>query len=262
MEKKDILSKNYYLNKRKDAHRRTSFLKDKHQMFLLAIVSGLVVFLLFYLFSPASHIYHVSIEGNYYLSDEDIISVSGINENASIFLNIPFLKNKKLEKDPFIKKAEVSYIENNVVVIKVVENKALAYMYDNGSIVILMEDDSRVPLTSDRQYLLAKLPLIEGYTDEQLQLIEKGFKQIDKEVINEISEIHRYSFSYDENMMEVIMRDGNYVFISWSGLGMLDDYYSIVSGLNIRDDNRCLFFDEVTDSGYVSNCPWQGGVEE
>ena len=30
--------------------------------------------------------------------------------------------------------------------------------------------------------------------------------------ITKISEINRYSFSYDENMMEVIMKDGNICF--------------------------------------------------
>ena len=58
-------------------------------------------------------------------------------------------------------------------------------------------------------------------------------------------------------MMEVIMRDGNYCFVSWTGLEMLDKYYLIVSGIDTSTNKACIFLDELTNSGYIGICPWQ-----
>ena len=79
---------------------------------------------------------------------------------------------------------------------------------------------------------------------------------------DEISEIHRYPFSYDENMLEVIMRDGNYLYLSYYSLSMLNEYYTIASGITVTEDKACIFLDEMTNSGYTSECPYWTKIEE
>ena len=122
---------------------------------------------------------------------------------------------------------------------------------------ILLINGDKVLIDDNNIYLIAKIPLLEGYNNDQINQILRGFKAIDYNTINEISEIHRYPFSYDENMMEVIMRDGNYCFVSWTGLEMLDKYYLIVSGIDTSTNKACIFLDELTNSGYIGICPWQ-----
>ena len=77
------------------------------------------------------------------------------------------------------------------------------------------------------------------------------------------SEVHSYPFSYDERMMEFIMRSGNYVYVSSYGLALLNNYHSIESSLSTEEDHVCIFLDEVTNSGYTSACPfWDDGSDE
>ena len=255
--RKKILDRNYLLNKRKDARKKTVFTTIKNSCFLIGIFLGLLVLLLAYFISDYSDIYHIAVEGNVYLNDEDIIELSGIKEDGKYLFVFPKAKARKLMSSPYIEEATVELKDDRLVVINVKEVKQVAYLYEDSESKILLINGERISLNNDNYYLIEKLPLLEGYSKEQISEILRGFKLIEYGTINEISEIHRYPFSYDENMMEVIMRDGNFCFLSWTGLGMLDEYYRIVSGLDPSLGNVCIYLDELTKAGYTSICPWQ-----
>ena len=260
--RKKILDRNYLLNKRKDAHRKTVFTAIKNSCFLIGIFLGMLAVIAIYFISSYSDVYHVTVEGNAYLKDSDIINISGIKKNSKYLLVFPSSKERKLVNSPYIEEAKVELLDDRLVKISVKEVKQIAYIYEDNTSKILLANGERIDLTGDNYYLIEKLPLLEGYTKDQISEILRGFKQIGYETINEISEIHRYPFSYDENMMEVIMKDGNYCFVSWTGLGMLEEYYKIVSGLDSSIGNVCIYLDELTRSGYTSICPWQEVAEE
>ena len=250
------------LKRRKDARRKTVLKPVKNSSFLIGIFLGFFVIVLLYFLSSYSDIYHVAVKGNVYLSDEDIIKISGINEDGKYLFVFPKSKERKLLASPYIEEAEVKLMDDRLVVIEVKEVKQVAYLYEDGASKILLINGERIDLDNDNYYLIEKLPLLEGYSKEQISEILRGFKQIGYKTINEISEIHRYPFSYDENMMEVIMRDGNFCFVSWTGLSMLEEYYRIVSGLDPALGNVCIYLDELTKSGYTSICPWQENANE
>ncbi|MDO4500265.1 MAG: FtsQ-type POTRA domain-containing protein [Erysipelotrichaceae bacterium] len=255
--KKDILKENYLLKKRKDAHKKTVFTAIKHHCFLLGVLFGFFILVALYFVSDYSDIYHISVEGNIYLSDSDIIELSGISEDDKYLLLMSTAVSSKLEKSPYIDEAKVERLENRLVRITVKEVKQIGYLFEDNESLILLQTGDRVPLNEDNAYLLKNIPLLEGYNKDQITEILRGFKQIEAKTINEISEIHRYPFSYDENMMEVIMRDGNYCFVSWTGLKMLEEYYSIESGIDKSNGLSCIYLDELTNSGFISVCPWQ-----
>jgi len=257
LDKKEILDNNYLLNKKKDAVKKTIFVNKKNRCFLLGIFFGLLFLLFIYFLSDTSNIYHISVEGNFYLKDEDVIKLSGISENSKYLFTFPDYTKKKLMESDFIADANVELLDNNLVKITVEEVKQVGYIYEDNMSQILLIDGTRVELNENNYYLIEKIPLIEGYSKDQMNDILRGFKLIDYETINEISEIHRYPFSYDENMMEVIMRDGNYCFVSWTGLNMLSEYYTIMSGVDKSLGGVCIYLDELTNSGYTSVCPWQ-----
>ncbi len=254
---KNILENNYLLRKRKDAFDNSVFKGFKNRCFLLGIIFGFIVLISLFLISDYSNIYRITVSGNVYLSDEDIIELSGISDNSKYLFLIPSFKKKKLEKSPFIESVTITKLDNRVVNIEVIEYKQVAYIYENDDVYILLINGDKVLIDDNNIYLIAKIPLLEGYNNDQINQILRGFKAIDYNTINEISEIHRYPFSYDENMMEVIMRDGNYCFVSWTGLEMLDKYYLIVSGIDTSTNKACIFLDELTNSGYIGICPWQ-----
>ncbi len=254
---KSILKDNYLLKKRKDAHDSSIFKGLKNRYFLLGVILGFIVLITLFFVSDYSNVYRITVSGNVYLSDEDIIKLSGISEDTKYFFVFPSLKEKEIKKSSYIDDVTISLLEDRVVNIDVTEKKQVGYMSDTLGSYILLIDGEKINITDSNVYMTSKLPLIEGYSDDQLTEILRGFKNIDYKTINEISEIHRYPFSYDENMMEVIMRDGNYCFVSWTGLELLSKYYSIVSNFDETYDNVCIYLDELTNSGYISICPWQ-----
>ena len=259
--KKEILDKNYYLNKRHDTRKKNQFLRIKHRSFLVAIFLSIVLIGLVYFLGPWSNVYSISVKGNKYYTNEDILKKSNLSTNDK-FLLAPISKAKKLLlNDPLIKSANVTRNDNKLITIEVEENKIYGYAYEDYESVLLLDDNQRIVLDNDNNYLITKVPLVSGFTKEQLELVAKGFENVDASIINEISEIHRYPFSYDQNMLEVIMRDGNYVFVSSFGLKLLDNYYSISSGLQLDKSGACIYLDEVTNSGYTSRCPWQEEIE-
>ena len=260
--KKEILEENYYLNKRKDARKKSKFSKAKNVYFTIGIILGLLIIGTVYYFSDYSKVFHINVEGNIYTSSEDILKLSGISEESRFLLVNTDKVEKKIKGNPLIKECHVDKLDERLIRISVEEYKMIGYMYELSDAVIILENDERIKLTNDNMYLINKIPLIEGYTSEQLSGVIKGFKDIDYKVIDEISEIHRYPFSYDENMMELVMRDGNTAFVSSSGLRMLNSYYSIVSSIDRSNGKACIYLDELTNSGYISKCPWEQTKED
>ena len=249
------LDETFLRKKRSDAKNASLFKGFKNLYFLMGILFGLIVLLILFFVSDYSNIYRITVSGNYYLSTEDIISISGISDDNKYFFTISYFVKNKLEKSPYIESCEVIKSDDRVIEISVVEKKQVAYSSIGSYEEIIFADDTTVQINTNNAYLKRRLPEIEGFTSEQLNTILRGFKTVEKETIDQISEISRYPVSYDENMMEVIMKDGNICFVSWTGLNMLNNYYSIVSGLDAG--NSCIYLDELTNSGYVSICPWQ-----
>ena len=255
-EKDELVNRNYLMNKRKNARTRNRFVAHKHRLFLLGILLGFFGLTFLYFYSNYSNVFHVNVKNNVYLSRDDVIRLSGLNEYSKYLLVSKGRTEEKIEAHPLVKNAAISKDDDNTITIDVEEKKAIAYLNEGGQTVIWIEDDTRFPLDNSNMYLIQRLPLIDGFTAEQMTELLYGFSYVDESLINEISEIHRYPFSYDENMMEDIMRDGNYVFVGNFGLKLLKNYHSVAASLN-TDENVCLYFDEVTSSGYKSSCPWE-----
>ena len=251
------LDETFLRKKRSDAKSASLFKGFKNLYFLIGIITGFIILCLMFFLSSYSNIYHISVKGNYYLTDSDVLRLSGLTENNKYFFTSTNMSEKRMLKSPYFDSVKVKKLDDQVVEIDVCEKKQIAYPTIGSYHEIIFVDGTNVEINDSNKYLMSKLPEMTGFTSEQLNTVLRGFKNIDQKTINEISEINRYSFSYDENMMEVIMKDGNICFVSWTGLSMLDKYYSIVSGLDTSMGNVCIYLDELTNSGYVSICPWQ-----
>lgn len=254
---KDILDENDFLNNRKDNVKISKFTKSKHRLFFVSIFIGLAIVIGLYFLSSYSNVYHVVVNGNIYYSDEEIRQISGIDETSKFLL----INNKDvktiLEEDVLIKEASVEKLDGNVINITVEEHKIIGYISEEGTTYLLLTSDGRIEVNKDNMHLISQVPLIVDFDADGLLAIEKGFSKIDASLISEISEIHHYPFSYDQNMMELIMSDGNYCFISASGLEMLSQYYNVISNLNSDEGKRCFIVDEVSNTYQDRACPWE-----
>ena len=256
--RQEVLANNYFLNKVKDGRKKIKFDRDGMAVFVIAFIISLAIIVGLYIISPYSKTFKVTVEGNHYLKEEDIVNKANLSKY--FLLTNPKEKEAELLSDPLIEEATISMHNGNIVSIEIKEVKQIGYILEDGESKLLLINDDRVTLNKDNLYLIDKVPLIEGYTKEELTKIEKGFENVDYKVINEISEIHKYPISYDNEQMEVIMRDGNYCFLSSAAIKLLENYYLITSAIDSSKGNVCAYFDEITNAAYTSTCPWQ--IEE
>lgn len=258
-EKDKLLENNYVLNKLKDARKIDKFTKNKTTCFVFAMVLGLITIISLYFISDYSKVFKVVVENNHYLKDEDVIDLASINDNY--LLNSPTIIKKRLKKDALIDDATITLVDGNIININITEVKAIGYIYEDKTSKLLLINGERIEINEDNLYLIANVPLISGYSKEDLTTISKGFENIDYSLINEISEIHKYPISYDELQLEIIMRDGNVVFVSYEDLYLLEYYYSISSSIDETKGYACIYMDGFSDSAKISTCPWQNSED-
>ena len=213
-----------------------------------------------YLVLDVSNVSSISVNGNIYLKDEDVISLSELDTNKKyIFVNASNIENK-IKTNELIDLCKVEKLDDRSIVINVSEKKAIGYGQLEGNNVLFLADGSTIALTKNNLYLIGRVPLIEGFTNNNLILIEKNLSNVDEKIINEISEIHYYpSLKFQDH--EIIMRDGNYIFTSVYGLDILNKYHSMASIFS-GDEKRCYYIEDISGNAYTSSCPWETTQED
>lgn len=259
-EKRNLLDKNALLKIRRNRKIGTINEKKKRLALILSVFLSLLLMAAVYLLSSDSKIYRITVEGNSYLKENDIITLSGLTKEDRFLLTIPSVIEKRIEKDPLIEDCDVSLLNGRLVRITVKEKKIIGYLLDQGESVLLLETDERIPIEKERLYLISKVPIIEGFSNEDLVLLEKNFATCDEAIINEISEIHNYT-PLKYQYVELVMRDGNFIFTSPYGLNLLNRYFDIESSY-IREDHRCYYFEDISGNAYTSACPWEPREEK
>lgn len=259
-DKQNILDKNTFLNERKNAKIISKFERSKRLYLLLSVFICLVIISAIYFVSNKSNVKGIEVKGNIYLKTEDILKESGVTTSTKyLFTNTKNVENKLLS-NPIIDTCEVKMMEDQTVLITVKEKKLIGYALEDDQNVLILADDSRVILTKANLYLIEKIPLIEGFSKDNIILIEKNLEDVDYKMINEISEIHYYPLLKFQDH-EIIMRDGNYVFTSVYGLNRINMYYDIVSSYT-DGTNKCYYIEDISGNAYTSACPWQPKIEE
>lgn len=244
-----------FVHERKEQKDYYQFNKIKRRYFILSIFLSLLVIGGIYLLSNKSNVFAISVNGNYYLSDEDIVLQSEVSTKSKYLFVFPNIVERRILKNPLVEECEVSLLDDNLINIDIREKKIVGYTYIDGDYQILTIDNDKIELTADNAYLINKIPLIEGFIEDDLILIEKQMAELDSDLINEVSEIHYYA-PLKYQYVEVIMRDGNYVFTSPYGLNILNKYYDIESSYGMSSDS-CFYFEDISGNAFVSTCPWQ-----
>ena len=97
-EKENLLKKNILFNLRKNKKVATAYEKAKVLWCTVAVFLSLTLIGLIYFISDASNIYHISIEGNYYLSEKEILEMSGLSDHNKYLFTIPLLVETGLKR--------------------------------------------------------------------------------------------------------------------------------------------------------------------
>ena len=233
---------------------RNAFVDCAPKLLKWGMIIGFFVLLIVYGFSSASRVNGVVINGLHYLDASYIEDIADIHEGNIFFLNIPFLKEMKLKKDPMISSASVKLTSNNIVSITIKEKKAIGYRYEDSA-EILLSDNTKAELKSAYLDIIASVPLIQGFTDkEQTRLLCKAFDVVDQSMIENIAQVTQYALSYDDQAMQIQMRNGGFFLGNYQNLDKLNEYYEIYSKLN--DKSQCISGDENANVAYSFVCPW------
>jgi cell division protein FtsQ len=259
-DKENLLQKNKLFNIRKDRKKKTAYEKARSFYFVLAIILSLAIIAATYFLSSVSNVYRISVDGNIYLKDEDIIQMSGLSEKSKYLLVMPFQVREKIKKNELIEDAKVERLEGRLVKISVKEKKIVGYAPENGLNVLIIDNGEKIGIGKDQMYLIASGPIIEGFDEEGLVTLAKQLNKCDSKIIKEISEIHRYpELKYQD--VELVMRDGNYVFTSVYGINILEHYFDIESSY-VSSGKSCYYFEDISGNAYISACPWEPVKEE
>ncbi len=244
------------MKKTKDTKKESvPFIHSYKRLLKLSLLLATFLLLGVYFISSDSRVSAVVIEGNHYLDESYIEDISGIKQNNILFFQIPFLKEIKLQNDPMIESADVSFVSGNVITITIKEKKVIGYRYEDDQAYILLSDNTKAELKSEYLDIIASVPLINGFTEsEQTRLLCKAFDDVDQNMIENISEISQYSLSYDDEAMKIQMRNGSYFLGNYQNLDKLNQYYSIYSKMS--DKSQCISADENSNVAYTFVCPW------
>ena len=254
-ENEKLPKENSLFSIRKYTKEKTAYEKAKNFYFALSIILSLLIIGSIYYFSSASDIYRIAVEGNEYLKREAILAQSGLTEDTKFLLFLPYRVERSVEELPLVKDAKVKRMEGRLVQITVEEKKIVGYIQENGLNVLLMSEGEKIGIGKNDMYLIGEGPIIEGFSEEELTTLIKEVSKCDMRIIKEISEIHKFPELKFQDV-ELVMRDGNYIFTSVYGMEILNHYFEIESSY-LSKDNHCYYFEDISGNAYTSACPWE-----
>ena len=232
--------------------------KAQPKLFRAAVICAAILLMIVYFVMPVSRVSGITLSGNAFLSRDYILDLADLSNNSIYYLSLPFILERRIEKDPLIENAKVSLERDNSVKITVTERKILGYRYEDEPL-ILMADGSYVELKSTYLDIITKIPLILGFnTEEQTEKLCRSFADVDEKIIRDISEISQYSLSYDPEAIRVLMRSGGYFMGNFYNMGVLNRYWAIYNYQ--KDKSQCIFADDSMTSAYSKMCPWDEPV--
>ena len=232
-----------------------AFERARPHLFAGAVFFAFLLLILIYCFSPESRVKAVSVRGHNYLSKSYVEKRAGVSVNDLFYLQFPSAVAAMIEEDPMIEEAQVRLLHDNIIEITVHEKQPYGYRYDEEEPTVLCTDGSVVPLTSELMPILARIPFINGFTDEKAtHLLTNGFKEVSPDRIEEMAEVIQYPLSYDPEAIEIRMRDGGIFFSNYFSLSLVNQYPTL-SRL-IKNKDNCLYADNGTTVAAARACPW------
>lgn len=181
-----------------------------------------------------TNITNIYIKGNRYLSDQEIIDLSGLNNYPKSIKNMSFIIKERLKKSNYINNVEVSKnIFLNKVYINVKENYPLFYYYVENKTVLYNGDT----VEGEESSLIVTNKINKNIYDEFI----KKLQNINITILNRISEIKYEPNDVMKDRFLLVMNDGNYVYITLNKFLNLNKYLEIIKSFN--DKNGILYLD-------------------
>ena len=244
LSKEEVLYDEHEERLKKTKARRRRTIRRRHRLHLI-IALGIVLLILLYFASDLSKVRSLRVEGNRFYSDEQICEMAGVGYDTRYLLRPAFLMENALKGGSLIEDVQVEKSWNGDIRIKVEEKHVIGYLVQEDAYVLLCSSGEQITLQEDEIGSIVNYPLLNGFTDEQLDSIAQAFDEVSEEVgaelIERISEILPYETSFNQNMMKIVMRDGNTLYGSYDSVGLLQIYQAALEQLEGK--NVCFYMD-------------------
>lgn len=195
----------------------------------------------------------ISVVGNVHIDDQEVISLSEIKLGDRIWLTSKNNVRKRVSTSPWVSQVIVLK-KGNQVTIEVTEHRILGYRVTDR-ISLLLQSGQLIPLKESQLDWIATASIITGFEDDEVEKkLVDAFSAVDDSIMLFISEIHQNPTTYDQQMIRLIMSDGNQIFTDYAGLDLINEYKLIVSQIN--PENKCIYFDALHRA--YSSRPCQG----
>lgn len=208
--------------------------------FILLI--GFVSIIVFYLFGDISKVKSLTVTNNRYYNDRQILEIADIDYDSRYVLTISLWVNYKLERDPLIKDAHLKKDLQGGFTIDVEEERIIGYLTSEPNLVLVQGKG----IVKIENISLSHMPRIGEFSNEQLEKLNKSFEKVDASLLAMISEIIPHSETYNNDMVMIIMNDGNRVISGYDGISLINQYKKVLPQL--EGTHVCLFMDELSNS--------------
>ncbi|SHF49556.1 cell division protein FtsQ/DivIB [Ornithinibacillus halophilus] len=228
MGKEKIVSIEDRIPKLKQARKKKA---NRRLIFYLSIFFFLVSIIV-YLQTPLSHIKTITVNGNSFMSEEQVLTQSEISIGKNIWMVDLEASSNKLTENPIIKKVEVSRNLPWGITIEVLEHEHVAYFERDNQYYPLLSNGTIIS-TNEISTPDGYAPIMINFTeDEYLYRMTEELNLLSTSILDLISEIHWNPSEGMKNKILLYMNDGFMVEGTIRGFSdKMNVYPSIVSQL-------------------------------
>lgn len=205
--------------------------KFKFVKFLVVILTLYIILFLGYKLFTAK-IKNIFILNNNYLTDQEVIEESGLRNYPSFLLTTKYKIKKNLLKNSLIKEAKIKKKLWGIIYIEISEYEPLFIYQDK----VILDNGTKI---DNNDYILPIL--INDVNEETLTKFINKYKDIDKEIKMQISEIEYLPNDIDKERFLFTMNDGNYVYITIYKTLAINEYNKILP--NLEGKKGILYLD-------------------
>lgn len=154
----------------KEIPREKKVRKKKHYMARFLIILCVIIALVAFLLSPVFNVKHISVTGNDYYTDQEVINMGNATKGGNIFIHsgISSIKSR-LEGNPYFSSVKVSIGLPSTLKISVTERKQVAALI-YGDQYIVIDVDGKVLRKTE---IDPKITIIKGLTLSKIKVGEK-----------------------------------------------------------------------------------------
>ncbi len=198
--------------------------KAAKKLLIIILIITLIISLFFYF--KNLKVKNIYIEGNKYLTDQEIIELANLANYPNLFQKSSFSLAKKIKINPLVEQVKVKKNIFGKLTIQITEYNPLLKNEVNNMIYL----SNNKTIASD--FGIIGIPILTNpVPNEILKAFLTKLNTIDREILSKISEITYKPNEYDKDLFLFMMNDGNYVYITTTRLLNINKYESVLTKL-------------------------------